>query len=98
MSNDDVNHHDHEKIVEVATLPMVEAELVVAQLKAAGIDALTSGDDINGLRQSMSYAEGYRVMVFEKDVEAARQVIADDNSIDEKSAGDNSAGDNSSEQ
>ena len=97
MSNDGVNHHDHEKIVEVATLPMVEAELVVAQLKAAGIDALTSGDDINGLRQSMSYAEGYRVMVFEKDVEAARQVIADDNSIDDSSI-DESAGDNSSEQ
>ena len=78
MSDDGVNHHDHEKIVEVASLPFVEAELVVAQLKDAGIDAYTSGDDINGLRQSMSYADGYRVMVFEKDVEAARQVIADD--------------------
>ncbi len=80
MSGDGVNHHDHEQIVAVATLPMVEAELVVAQLKQAGIDAFASGDDINGLRQSMSYADGYRVMVFENDVEAARQVIADDES------------------
>lgn len=80
MSNDGVNHHEHEKIVEVASLPFVEAELVVARLKDAGIDAFSSGDDINGLRQSMSYADGYRVMVFEKDLAAAQQVVADETS------------------
>ncbi len=77
MTNDGVNHHEHEKIVEVASLPFVEAELVVARLKSAGIDAFTSGDDINGLRSSMSYADGYRVMVFEKDADAARTIVDD---------------------
>jgi len=77
VSNDGVNHHEHESIVEVATLPVVEAELVVAKLKSAGIDAFTSGDDINGLRPSMSFADGYRVMVFEKDVAAAQAIIND---------------------
>jgi len=77
VSNDGVNHHEHEPIVEVATLPVVEAELVVAKLTSAGIDAFTSGDDINGLRPSMSYADGYRVMVFEKDVAAAQAIIND---------------------
>jgi hypothetical protein len=83
LSNDGVNHHEHEQIVEVAALPEVEAELVVAKLKAAGIDAYTSGDDQNGLRPSLSYADGYRVMVFENDVAAARQVIADTETIED---------------
>jgi hypothetical protein len=82
VSNDGVNHHEHEQIVEVAALPEVEAELVVAKLKSAGIDAYTSGDDQNGLRPSLSYADGYRVMVFEKDVAAAQQIIADTEELD----------------
>jgi hypothetical protein len=38
---------------------------------------MTSTDDVGGQRPSLAFAEGYSVLVFEHDLERAKQVLAD---------------------
>jgi hypothetical protein len=69
-------HRDDEAIVELARVPgPVEVGALLAELKAKGIKAMSSADDVAGLRPSMAYIQGYRVLVFERDLERARRVL-----------------------
>jgi hypothetical protein len=74
----DRDHHDHERIVELLKTPsIVESQAILAHLQGQGIPAMTSTDDVGGQRPSLAFAEGYSVLVFEHDLERAKQVLAD---------------------
>ena len=63
------------KIVELATYEsFIEAEAAVSVLEAAGIKAMRGADDGNSL-PTLSAANGYPVLVFEDDLEAARATM-----------------------
>ena len=71
-------HHEHERTVEIAVLGTeFEANTLVSELEARGIDATIVTDSSGGLTPQLVYADGARVVVFENDVAAARQVVAD---------------------
>ena len=71
-------HHDHEKIVEVARVPSpVEAEALVAELEGHGIKAVSSAEDAGSWRPNLTFAGGYRILVFENDIARAEQIITD---------------------
>ena len=53
----------------------VEVGALLAELQANGIKAISSADDVGGMRPSLSYVDGYRVLVFEGDLERARRVL-----------------------
>jgi Putative prokaryotic signal transducing protein len=73
---DERAHHDREAIVELARVRgPVEVSALLAELEAHGIKAMTSVDDAGGTGPNLSYAEGYRVLVFEGDLERARRVL-----------------------
>lgn len=73
---DERGHHDREAIVELARVRgPVEVSALLAALQANGIKAISSADDVGGMRPSLSYVDGYRVMVFECDLERARRVL-----------------------
>ena len=78
MRHDDhIDHHDHEKIVELTRVPTrTEADVLIAKLKANGIDAMGEYGDIGGWGSHIGIAQGNAVMVFENDVERARALIA----------------------
>ena len=74
---DKVDHHDHEKIVELTRVPTrMEADILIAKLHANGIDAMGEYGDIGGWAPNIGGAQGHAVMVFENDVERARELIA----------------------
>ena len=74
----DPDHHDHERIVELLRVPsIVEAQAILAQLHGQGIKAMTSTDDVGGQRPSLTFAQGYSVLVFEHDLERAKQLLKD---------------------
>jgi hypothetical protein len=73
---DETDHHDDEAIVELACLRgPVEVGALVAELDAKGITAISSTDDSFGMRPYLTYVNGYRVLVFENDLERARAVL-----------------------
>jgi len=73
-----VDHHEHEKIVEVARVPsIVEAEAIVAELESRNIKASSSAEDAGAWRPNLTFAGGYRISVFENDAATARAIIAD---------------------
>jgi len=73
---DERDHHDREAIVELARVRgPVEVGALLAELQANGIKAISSADDVGGMRPSLSYVDGYRVLVFEGDLELARRVL-----------------------
>ena len=78
MRHDDhINHHDHEKIVELTRVPSrVEADILIAKLKANGIDASGRYADADGWAPQFGLLDGYGVLVFENDLERARSLIA----------------------
>ena len=55
----------------------IEAHLVMHQLQQAGIEAVIQGEFLQGGIGELPAAGNIRVMVGEKDVAEARQVIAD---------------------
>jgi len=72
-NHDRRDHHDREAIVELARVRgPVEVGAVLAELAAHGIKGISSADDVGGMRPSLSYVDGYRVLVFEGDLERAR--------------------------
>ena len=78
MKPHDPDHHDDERIVELFCVPsIVEAQGILAELQGQGITAMTSTDDVGGQRPSLAFAQGYRVLVFEHDLERARRVLTD---------------------
>ena len=75
---DAVDHHDHEKIVDLGSFPTrFGAETIVAQLEAEGITASLGSDDAGGWQPGLGFSEGYHVMVLENDVARAREIIGD---------------------
>jgi hypothetical protein len=76
VDQDEVDHHDHEAIVELARLAgPVEVSALIAELEAKGIKAISSTDDGSGMRPNLRYVQGYRVLVFENDLDPARRVL-----------------------
>lgn len=53
----------------------LEAQLLASQLKDAGIDHRIVRDDGGGQFPSMHVSDGVRVMVFEDDLELAREIM-----------------------
>jgi len=69
---------DHPNLVVVqayGTRP--EAELAKTTLESAGIPAMIQADTVGGMRDHIAWSgEGFRVLVREDDVPAAREVLA----------------------
>ncbi|MBK5286922.1 MAG: hypothetical protein JJE46_00510 [Acidimicrobiia bacterium] len=64
------------KIVEVANLPTrFEAELAIGFLETAEIQAMGKFGDAGGVGPHYALVDGFRVCVFEEDVDAAREVL-----------------------
>ena len=70
------DHRNDERIVELTIAgSRFEAEALVAELKASGINAMIGSDDAGGWRPHMGFVEGYRVLVLEGDVPEAQRII-----------------------
>jgi hypothetical protein len=80
MSKDEkIDHHLHEKIVELIRVPSRgEADIMIAKLKANGIDATGSYGDADGWAPQYGLAQGYAVLVFENDVVRARTLVQEE--------------------
>ena len=63
--------------VELASLSAVEAEMVAARLRGAGIPALVFGVGTGGLLSALQYSFGSRVMVRRADLAAAQAFSSD---------------------
>ena len=68
---------DHADLVELTRVPAVEAEMVAAQLRGAGIRVAVLGVGTAGELCVVQYSYGSRVMVRREDLEAARTVLSD---------------------
>ena len=65
------------RIVEVANLPTrFEAELAISFLETADIRAMGKFGDAAGAGPHIALVDGFRVCVFEEDLDAARDVLA----------------------
>ena len=64
-------------LVAVATTNAVDAEMIAAQLRGAGIPAAVFGVGTAGALIAVQYSEGSRVMVRRVDREAAENFMAD---------------------
>jgi hypothetical protein len=70
-----VDHHDHERIVELTRVPtQFEAEVLIAKLQANGIDAILR--DAGNMVPHISMFDGHGVWVFDGDLDRAAAVIA----------------------
>jgi hypothetical protein len=66
------------RIVELVNLPSrFEADLVIARLEEAGIQAMAKYGDADGMAPSIGLLDGYRVCVFDDDLDAAHAVVDD---------------------
>jgi hypothetical protein len=63
--------------IEVVRVGAVEAELVSAQLRSAGIQAAVVAVGTAGEQAPIQFSEGSRVMVRRADVRAAREALAE---------------------
>jgi hypothetical protein len=70
-------------LVEIATTNAVDAELIAAQLRGAGIDAAVFGVGTAGALLAVQLAEGSRVMVRRADRDEAERFVAE---LDDTSA------------
>jgi hypothetical protein len=80
MSKDEkIDHHLDEKIVVLTRVPSRgEADLMIAKLKANGIDAIGSYGDSDGWAPQYGLVQGYGVLVFENDLVRARALIEEE--------------------
>jgi hypothetical protein len=70
------DHRDHERIVELTTLPTrPAADVILAALESRGIKAIVDHGDAGGWDPMFSLLQGHRVLVFEGDLEIAREII-----------------------
>jgi hypothetical protein len=64
--------------VELVNLPSrFAADLLLARLDEAGIQAMAKYGDADGMAPSIGLLDGYRVCVFDDDLEAARGFLGD---------------------
>jgi hypothetical protein len=68
---------DHADLVELTRVPAVEAEMVAAQLRGAGIRVAVLGVGTAGELAVVQYSYGSRVKVRREDLEAARILLSD---------------------
>jgi hypothetical protein len=67
------------RIVELERRPSrFEAETVAARLRAEGVRVMLPGDDAEGWYPHLGAVHGYRILVAEDDLEAAREILAVD--------------------
>jgi hypothetical protein len=71
-TDDKTSSADHAPLVELVRLQPVEAEVIAARLRAAGIEATLGVDSIY---ESVSFADGVPVLVSEADVPAATALL-----------------------
>jgi len=78
VRSDGVNHHDHDKIVELCSVPTrFEADVIVARLQDAGITASVNYGEIGGYLRGIGIMGGNHVLVFDCDLERAQAVVAE---------------------
>jgi len=66
------------KIVELVNLPSrFEADLLMARLGVAGIQAMAKYGDADGMAPSIGLLDGYRVCVFDDDLDPAQAFLED---------------------
>jgi hypothetical protein len=66
----------HGRIVELVNLPSrFEADLVIARLDEVGIQAMAKYGDADGMAPSIGLLDGYRVCVFDDDLDAAKAFV-----------------------
>jgi Putative prokaryotic signal transducing protein len=76
--HDEGDHRESEHIVELVSVPTrFEADVIVAALESNGIKAAAVHSDADGWLPHYARIVGHRVMVFEHDVPAAREIIAE---------------------
>jgi hypothetical protein len=76
--HDEGDHHDREKIVELTTMPSrTSADIIVAALESRGIKAVADHGDASGWDPMLSLLQGHRVLVFEGDLDVARQILSE---------------------
>ena len=64
------------KIVELVNLPSrFEADAVIAMLRTNGIQAMGNYGDADGWMPNMGLLDGFRVSVFDDDLDAARRLL-----------------------
>ena len=64
------------KILELVNLPSrLEADLLMARLDDAGIQAMAKYGDADGMAPSIGLLDGYRVCVFDADLEQAKAFL-----------------------
>lgn len=68
-----------ERVVELIRVQPIEAEVILARLRAAGIPAITGADSVY---PSLTIAYGVPVFVPAKDVARARAVLEDGDEAD----------------
>jgi hypothetical protein len=70
---------DTGRIVELVNLPSrFEADLLMARLDEAGIRTMAKYGDADGMAPSIGLLDGYRVCVFDDDLETARAFLNED--------------------
>jgi Putative prokaryotic signal transducing protein len=70
------------RIVEVANFPSrFQADAALALLEANGIDAMAKYGDAEGWAPHFGLIDGYRVMVFDEDLDTARALIESDDAF-----------------
>jgi hypothetical protein len=71
------------KIVEVANFgTRMEADVAIALLEVNGIQASGKYGDAGGWLPHVSLLDGFRVVVFDVDLEAAKEVLARDDGVE----------------
>ena len=66
------------QIVEVANFPTrFEAQLAISFLESAGLQAMGRFGDASGAAPYYAMVDGFRICVFEEDIVAAREILAD---------------------
>jgi Putative prokaryotic signal transducing protein len=69
------------KVVEVANFPSrFEADAALGVLTANGIPAMAKYGDAEGWAPNLALLDGFRVCVFEEDLESARDLLGADRS------------------
>jgi hypothetical protein len=70
------------RIVEVANYPSrFQADAALALLEANGINAMAKYGDAEGWAPHFGLLDGYRVMVFDEDLDAAKALIESDDAF-----------------
>lgn len=68
---------DLDSLVELIRLDAIEAEIIAAHLRGADIHATVFGIGSAGLLSAIQHSEGSRVMVRARDLETAREIVAE---------------------